>query len=47
MNFDGTIEALTRWVDIIEHRERLINDLDILAKMIKIIESAKNAATVI
>lgn len=41
MNFDGTIEALTRWVDIIEHRESLLNDLEVLAKMIKVIESAK------
>lgn len=47
MNFDGTIEALTRWIDIIEHREQLLNDLDVLAKMIKIIENAKQAATVI
>ncbi|CAD8190751.1 unnamed protein product [Paramecium octaurelia] len=47
MNFDGTIEALTRWVDIIEHREQLLNDLEVLAKMIKIIESAKQATTVI
>ncbi|CAK81196.1 unnamed protein product (macronuclear) [Paramecium tetraurelia] len=47
MNFDGSIEALTRWIDIIEHREQLLNDLEVLAKMIKIIESAKQATTVI